>query len=150
MPCMTSTSETILLSLLNDVNHSSNAFRTLDDNNFNVFVGPPSIMHSLHRVEAVGSQPLESFKDMLTELEMSIKHTTWEDLVQTNDRRLYCIPFLGNIHIVLVISKLGLCLLILNDTNSALILMFVPLIHLQQEIAKASNEAAKKYYNKTP
>jgi hypothetical protein len=28
--------------------------------------------------------------------------------------------------------------------------MFVPLVHLQQEISKASDEVAKKYYDKTP
>ena len=87
---------------------------------------------------------------MLTELEMSIKHTIWEDLVQTNNRCLHCIPFSGDIHIVFVISKLVLCLLILNDKNSALILMLILLIHLQQEIAKTFDEVAKKYYNKIP
>ena len=58
--------------------------------------------------------------------------------------------FLGDIHIVLVISKLVLCLLILNNTNPTSILKFVPLIHLQQEITKAFDKAARKYYDETP
>jgi hypothetical protein len=77
---------------------------------------------------------------------MSIKSTIWQDMVQIDNKRLYCIPFSGDNHITRVISKLVLCLLILNDTNLTLILMFVSLIHLQQKIAEACDEAARKYY----
>jgi hypothetical protein len=31
-----------------------------------------------------------------------------------------------------------------------MILMFVPLIHLQQEISEASDDASRKYYEETP
>jgi hypothetical protein len=35
------------------------------------------------------------------------------------------------------------------DTYLELILMFFPLFHLQQEIAEASNDVARKYYEET-
>jgi hypothetical protein len=41
-------------------------------------------------------------------------------------------------------------LLLLLDTYLELILMFFPLFHLQQEIAEASDDAARKYYEETP
>jgi hypothetical protein len=48
-----------------------------------------------------------------------------------------------------VICILVYSLLIPLDTYLALILMFFHVIHLQQEIAEASDDAARKYYEET-
>jgi hypothetical protein len=71
MPCMTSTSETInstsqsslclsiYWSLLSQCLCRSTEYSHVKTN----------VVHTLHRVKAVGSQPLESFKDLFTEEE---------------------------------------------------------------------------------
>jgi hypothetical protein len=61
---------------------------------------------------------------------MPIKPTTWEDMVQDDIGRLYCISFLGEIQIAPVICILVNCLLILLDTYPVLTLMFLCVIHL--------------------
>jgi hypothetical protein len=111
------------------------------------------MVHILHRVKAVGCQPLESLKDMLTEEEYRKCATsphigkTWFKL--TTDvfvGFLFWVIFLLHHLICLIFHCQGSCLAF----TFASILMQVPFCHFQQEIAEAFDDAARKYYEETP
>jgi hypothetical protein len=107
------------------------------------------MVHTLHRVKGVGSQPLESLKDMLTKEEFrkctSSPHIekTWYKM--TSDvfvAFLFRVIFLLSHSSPLIHHCQGSCL--------AYILMLIPICHFQQEIAEASDDVARKYYEETP
>jgi hypothetical protein len=108
-----------------------------------------NMVHTLHRIKRVDSLTLESLKDMLTEEEYRKCATsphiekTWYKM--TSDvfvAFLFRVIFLLSHFFPLIHHCQGSCL--------AFILMLSPIWHFQQEIAEASNDAAKKYYEETP
>jgi hypothetical protein len=108
-----------------------------------------NMVHTLHRVKGMGSQPFESLKDMLTEEEfrkcVSSPHIekTWYKM--TSDvfvAFIFRVIFLLSHSFPLIHHCQGSCL--------AFILMLIPICHFQQEIAEASDDAARKYYEETP
>jgi hypothetical protein len=76
------------------------------------------------------------------------KPTTWEDMVQVDNGHLHCIPFSSDIHN----SRSDYVALYMITPHFILFwfLMFVLPLHLQQEIAEASDDAARKYYEEIP
>jgi hypothetical protein len=108
-----------------------------------------NMVHTLHRVKGVGFQPFGSLKDMLTEEEFrkcaSSPHIekTWYKM--TSDvfvAFLFRVIFLLSHSSPLIHHCQGSCL--------AYILILIPICHFQQEIAEASDDAARKYYEETP
>jgi hypothetical protein len=108
-----------------------------------------NMVHTLHRVKGVGSLTLESLKDMLTEEEHK-KCTTSPHIEKTWYKMtsdvfvafLFRVIFLLSHSFPLVHHCQGSCL--------ACIFMLIPICHFQQEIAEASDDAARKYYEETP
>jgi hypothetical protein len=111
------------------------------------------MVHILHRVKATGIQPLESFKDLLTEEEYqkckasTMRGKTWYDL--TTDvfvaylfRVRGALDFILNYFIALVILSLLECYLECLTCQAT--------ASSQQEIAEASDEATRKYVEETP
>jgi hypothetical protein len=103
------------------------------------------MVHILHRVKAVGCQPLESLKDMLTEEEYRKCATsphigkTWFKL--TTD------VFVGFLFWVIFLLHHLICL-IFHCQGSCLAFTFASI--LMQEIAEAFDDAARNYYEYTP
>jgi hypothetical protein len=116
------------------------------------------MVHTLHRVKVVGSQPLKSFKDLFTKEEFkrcsqSLHNgKTWFKLKTNVIVAFLCWVIFRLYHscyVLLVIIQTyleGSCLVIF----CASLLILVPPSYLHQEIAEASSEAAKKYYEETP
>jgi hypothetical protein len=112
-----------------------------------------NMVHTLHLVKGVGIQPLESLKDMLTKEEYkkcaSSPHIekTWYKM--TSDvfvAFLFRVIFLLSHFFHLILHCQSSCLIFMF----ASILMLIPICHFQQEIAEASDNATKKYYEETP
>jgi hypothetical protein len=107
------------------------------------------MVHTLHRVKEVGSLTLESLKDMLTEEEHKkcatsphIKKTWYKMTSDVFVAFLFRVIFLFSHSFPLIHHCQGSCL--------AFILMLIPIFHFQQEIAEASDDVARKYYEETP
>jgi hypothetical protein len=97
----------------------------------------------------VGSQPLESLKDMLTKEEFRkcansthIEKTWYKMTSDVFVAFLFQVIFLLLHSSPLIHHCQGSCL--------AYILMLIPICHFQQEIAEASDDAARNYYEETP
>jgi hypothetical protein len=108
-----------------------------------------NMVHTLHRVKEVGSQPLQSLKDMLTEEEFRkcassphIEKTWYKMTSNVFIAFLFRVIFLLSHSSPLIHHCQGSCL--------TYILMLIPICRFQQEIAKASDDAARKYYEETP
>jgi hypothetical protein len=108
------------------------------------------MVHTLLRVKGVGSQPLESLKDMLIEEEFRkcannsphIEKTWYKMTSDVFVAFLFRVIFLFSHSSLLIHHCQGSCLVY--------ILMLIPIFHFQQEIAEASVDAARKYYEETP
>jgi hypothetical protein len=115
-----------------------------------------NIVHTLHRVKACGTQPLESFKEILTNEEYQKCRTN---------------PMRGKVWYFLTLEVFVSFLFRVSKTSedylsSYFALQFPVLIHIpiydiglyfkvlfpleQQEIAEASDEAAQRYMEDTP
>jgi hypothetical protein len=112
-----------------------------------------NMVYILHRVKEVGIQPLESLKDMLTKEEYRkctssphIEKTWYKMTSNVFIAFLFQVIFLLSHFFPLILHFQGSCLAFMF----ASILMLVPICHFQQEIAEASNDAAKKYYEEKP
>jgi hypothetical protein len=107
------------------------------------------MVHTLHRVKGVGSLTLESLKDMLTEEEyrkcvMSphIERTWYKMTTDVFVSFLFRVIFLLSHFFPLIHHKIG--------SSPPFILLLIPVCYSQQEIAEASDDAARKYYEETP
>jgi hypothetical protein len=107
------------------------------------------MVYTLHWIKGVRSLTLESLKDMLTEKEHRkcttsphIKKTWYKMTSDVFVAFLFRVIFLLSHSFPLIHHYQGSCL--------AFILMLFPIWHFQQEIAEASDDAAKKYYEETP
>jgi hypothetical protein len=101
----------------------------------------------------VSTQLLESLKDMLIEEEFKkcassphIKKTWYKMTSDVFVAFLFRIIFLLSHFFHLILHCQGSC----RTFKFASILMLIPICHFQQEIAKASDDAARKYYEETP
>ena len=70
-------------------------------------------------------------------------------MVQDDHRCLHFLPFLSEIYDISLKPKLMWCLVFLFHSYPSFIFMIVIFNDLQQEIADASNDVAKKYYEET-
>jgi hypothetical protein len=98
-------------------------------------------------VKSVGSQPLENFKDLLTEEEywrcqsnLQLGKTWFKMTTDVFISYLFRVRF--NVKASVMFSTL-------LHSYPSFIFMIVIFIDLQQEIADASNDAARKFYEET-
>jgi hypothetical protein len=80
---------------------------------------------------------------------MSVKLTAWEDMVQDDHRCLHFLPLPGEIYDASMISKQPRYSILPLHSYLSFFLMIVFFTYWQQEIADASNDAARKYYEET-
>jgi hypothetical protein len=80
---------------------------------------------------------------------MSVKHTAWKNMVQDDNGCLHFLPLPGEIYDASFISMQVRCLELPLHSYPSFILMIVFFTYWQQEIADASNDAARKYYEET-
>jgi hypothetical protein len=80
---------------------------------------------------------------------MSVKLTAWEDMVQDDHGCLHFLPLPGEIYDASLISKQPRCSILPLHSYPSFFLMIVFFTYWQQEIADASNDAARKYYEET-
>jgi hypothetical protein len=80
---------------------------------------------------------------------MSVKHTAWEDMVQNDHGCLHFLPLSGEIYDASLISKQPRCSILPLHSYLSFFLMIVFFTYWQQEIADASNDAARNYYEET-
>jgi hypothetical protein len=108
-----------------------------------------SIVHTLHRVKALGALPLETLKEMLSEEDYKKCATsphilkTWFKM--TTDVFISFLFRVGPKSLQQILHCEVFCLATMFESMQ----MLIALCLLQQEIAEAADEAARKYYDET-
>jgi hypothetical protein len=112
-----------------------------------------NMVHTLHRVKGMGSQPIQSLKDILTTEEYKkcasspyIEKTWYKMTLDVFVAFLFRAIFLLSHFSPFILHCQGSCLAL----TFASILKLISICHFQQEIAEASDDAARKYYEETP
>jgi hypothetical protein len=107
------------------------------------------MVHTLYRVKALGALPLETLKEMLSEEDYSkcasSPHIAKTWFKMTTDVVIAFFFRVGPKSLHLIIHCEVYCLAIMFES----IQMLIALCPLQQEIAEAADDAARKYYDDT-